>query len=351
MRMLLVVTAVALSGCAGLTSRPLGQATAQPAEGIVYHLPRADIVITVTTTAEGGGAAAVSAISIAAGGAYADLRTEYLLNVERNPLGESVIDIGVTNDGLLTTADAKSTPKLIEALAVVAEKAAAVSAASKIQDPAGNACLNAGTHTFLVPILRDDEGQGTGFSLSRGKFRTTVCGKALTVNVQELFPATAEALKAQAAADTRQGVYYRQSRPYRVTVTPSKPGFGLHADQVVLSPTRSPLRFLPYARSLFGRGEVTLAFSNGQPQAFQQTVDGEIPGLLKLPAAVLEAYFAAVGAVFNGFSGRDKAEAGAINSEIQLQLARQKLAACMAAARKNPPDPALLNSLGCADTP
>ncbi|MCB1997919.1 MAG: hypothetical protein H6933_08705 [Burkholderiaceae bacterium] len=356
MRSLLLMSALALSGCAGLTSRPLGAASTRPAEGIVYHLPRADIVITVTV--EGAGKdAKVTETTIAAGGAYADLRTEYLLNVERNHIGETVIDIGVTQDGLLNSANATSTPKIIEALQFVAEKSAAIGAAAATPDQKKNTCRTEGSHTFLVPVIRDDEPADAGLKFTlktdnEGKTKTAslttkICGDALTVRVEDLVPASNLDLRAQAESSDRQGVYYRQSRPFRVTVTPINDGFGLHADQVILSPTRSPLRLLPYARSLFGRGEVALTFVQGQPQTFKQTVDGEIPGLLKLPAAILQAYFAAVGALFNGFSGRDAAEAKAIGSEIQLELAKQKLASCMAAAKKSPPDAALLQSLGC----
>ncbi len=56
-----------------------------------------------------------------------------------------------------------------------------------------------------------------------------------------------------------------------------------------------------------------------------------------------------MGAVFNGFSARDKAEAGAAVSEIQLEMAKHKLAACMAAIRKDPEDSQWLQSLGCTD--
>lgn len=350
MRAILCLSFLAVGGCASLTSQPLSKpesgAPASVEEGLVYHLPRNDVLVTVAT----GDDEVVESITIAPSPSYADRDSSFVLKFERNLIGDSVIDIGVSPDGLLTKSDASRTPKLVEALQAVVEKSK-IAALAAPRTPA-TSCKNKGAHQFLLPIPRWAEEKRPGkvaSNPSAGWSGTTeICGGELAVTVTELVPATAPELEAQPAGEARHGVYYRQSRPFKVQVEP-KGGFGLTVEQLVLSPSRSPLRFLPYERTLLAKGAVTLGFLDGQPQAFNQTVEGEIPALLTLPAAVLQAYFAAVGAVFNGFSARDKAEAGAAVSELQLEMARQKLAACMAAIRKDPKDSQLLQSLGCTD--
>jgi hypothetical protein len=372
MRTIFCLSFLAVGGCASLTSQPLTEPkagdSAKVEEGLVYHLPRNDVLVTVVT----GDAGAVESITIAPSPSYADTRSSFVLNFERNLIGDSVIDIGVTPDGLLTKSDASRTPKLVEALAIVVQKSKFTTSGLPVTPAAG--CKNEGTHQFLLPIVTRAEEKAHKEALAlekakrestpealekaqnnanlnisdKGFYTTEICGDDLKVSVAELFPATGTALAARPVGEARPGVYYRQSRPFKVVVTPTG-DFGLNAQQVVLSPSRSPLRFLPYERTVLAKGAVTLAFANGQPQAFVQTVEGEIPALLTLPAAVLQAYFAAVGAVFNGFSARDTAEAGAAVSELQLEMARQKLAACMAAIRKDPKDSQLLQSLGCTD--
>ncbi|MBP6251365.1 MAG: hypothetical protein KA387_01350 [Rubrivivax sp.] len=351
MRTIFCLSFLAVGGCASLTSQPLTEPkegdAAKVEEGLVYHLPRNDVLVTVVT----GDARAVESITIAPGPSYADTHSSFVLMFERNLIGDSVIDIGVTADGLLTKSDASRTPKLVEALAVVVEK----SKFTMQSLPLGSetSCRIKGSHQFLLPIPSGAEEKDPkkkpefNFTLDR-RYSTTICGNDIEVSVEELVPATAAALAVQPVGEARPGVYYRQSRPFKVVVKPTG-DFGLNAQQVILSPSRSPLRFLPYERTVLAKGAVTLGFVNGQPQAFNQTVDGEVPALLTLPAAVLQAYFAAVGAVFNGFSARDKAEAGAAVSEIQLEMAKHKLAACMAAIRKDPEDSQWLQSLGCTD--
>lgn len=353
-RRLLVLLACTVSGCASLSSEPVSPDGGDGKEGLTYHLPRRDIVLTVVVDANG----AATQIAIDAGSAYADLSQAYLLRLSRSAIGNSKVDIGVTADGLLTKADASTTPKLVEALQFVADEAAKIKSRRQAGSAAANPCANAGSHRFVLPLLRlqDDSTPAPAPELAPFKFvnhaySSDVCGGTLAVTVRELAPIAASAA---GAADTsvaaRPGVYYRQSRPFLVTVKPTG-DFGFHAVQVVASPTRSPTRFLPYERTAFAQSTVALGFSDGQPNAFVEDVEGEIPALLKLPAAVLRAYFAAIGAVFDGFSKRDSAEAGALNNALQLELAKQKASACLAAIKNDPKNKTLLDDLGCSAKP
>lgn len=354
-RRLLVLLACTVSGCASLSSEPVSPDGGDGKEGLTYHLPRRDIVLTVVVDANG----AATQIAIDAGSAYADLSQAYLLRLSRSAIGNSKVDIGVTADGLLTKADASTTPKLVEALQFVADEAAKIkSLASPAAAPA-NPCASAGSHRFRLPLLshRDDAAPPPELAHLRfvqHAFSAKLCGDALEVTVRELAPMVAPppgaASDPSRTAAARPGVYYRQSRPFLVTVKPTG-DFGFHAVQVVASPTRSPTRFLPYERTAFAQSTVALGFSDGQPNAFVEDVEGEIPALLKLPAAVLRAYFAAIGAVFDGFSKRDSAEAGALNNALQLELAKQKASACLAAIKNDPKNKTLLDDLGCSAKP
>lgn len=345
-----------LAGCASLSSEPVSPDGGDGKEGLVYHLPRRDIVVTVIVDANG----AATDIAIDAGAAYADPAQAYLLRLNRSAIGNSKVDIGISADGLLTKADASTTPRLLEALQFVAEEAAKLKSQRAPANAGANPCANAGSHRFRLPLLSHREEKNPPaelkpYQFAGQAFSTTVCGGTLAVTVRELAP-LAPVAAAQSAqppdpgAAARTGVYYRQSRPFLVTVAPMD-GFGFHAVQVVASPTRSPTRFLPYERTAFAQSTVTLGFSDGQPNAFVEDVEGEIPALLKLPAALLRAYFSAIGAVFDGFSKRDSAEAGALNNALQLELAKQKTSACLAAIKSDPKNKTLLDDLGCSAKP
>lgn len=339
-----IASLLSVGACTSLSSTPLSDATDR---GLVYQLPRNDAVVTVVTERHAEeDMVFVKSISIAAGPAHADRDAgEYVLRFNRSLIGDSNIDIGVTPDGLLTKSNASATPKLVEALTTVAETAtkvtaqvAALPASAPVRTGKINTCNLPGSHQFRVPI--------SAATAAERAPATPICGGVLEATVSKL--GSSSKVASVAADGWADGVYYRQSEPFVVTVKPEKGGsFGFESAALVLSSSLANRRFLPFKGTLFGRNDARVGFVDGQPQSFVQTTDGELPALLKLPASLLQAYFAAVGALFNGFSARDKAEAGAIANDIQLELVKQKLTICMAAIQKNPSDAEYLKTLGC----
>jgi len=361
---LVALAAALLAGCASLSSEPLLADAPAITQGLVYHLPRRDILVTVNVK-DDAGTARVERVDIAPGSAYADTGSAYVLQLQRSLIGNSKIDLGVSVDGLLSKADASHTPKLLDALNAIAEEAGKVGTkALATPAPGTNPCALAGAHAFRIPLRSHAEDAQIAaakdpldpYRFVNGEFTTPICGCAMKVVVRELAPVPAGALAAAAAAqvatvgpagaDAQAGVYYRQSRPFEVRVEPAA-AFGLHATAIVLSPTRSPTRFLPYARTLFAQSSVTSGFVAGEPQSLVEDVEGEAVALLKLPAALLRAYFAAAGAVFEGFQARDASKGEAAAQDLKLQLVKQKVKSCLAVLAKAPVDTALLQSLGC----
>lgn len=321
------------SGCASMHSTPLtNDQTA--AEGLVYHLPRRDVVVTVTVDAQGK----VSQVTAAPGPAYADLSQPFVLGFERSAFAKHDIDIAVSTDGLLTKSDATYSPTLAAALEDIVQSAGRFQARTS----GGAKCTAApGVHVFVLPVPPRQRCDEPSFALE-----TSICLDEMTVKVREVAaaePPSAGCAGASAfGSASRVGVFYRQSRPYTVEVTPRTAG--LNVQQTVLLPTRSPTRFLPMSRVLFADASAKVGFAGGEPITLVQSAEGEGSELIKLPAKLLQAYFAAVGAVFTGRTERDTQRAEAAAAEARLQAVRQQMALCRAAASAKPADPALVEA-------
>lgn len=338
-RLGVVLVSLLCAGCASLHSTPL--TNDQPTEGLVYHLPRRDVVVTVTVDDEGG----IAGLTAAAGPAYADVSHAYVLGFERSAFATHEIDITVSVDGLLTKSDATYSASLAAALEAVTESVGSLRASGL----RGKTCSGRpGSHVFVLPVSPRQDGDNAPFDQ-----RTAICGGEMTVQVQEHMVDRSAPAACQGAScwgsGTRVGVFYRQSRPYTVTVTPKTAGLNL--TQTVLLPTRSPTRFLPMSRALFADASAKVGFEGGEPVTLVQTAEGEGSELIKLPAKLLQAYFAAVGAVFTGRAGRDTRAAEAAAAEARLQTVKQQMALCRAAASAQPADPAVVQAACAIDGP
>lgn len=338
------------AGCASIHSTPIPHEQAV-AEGLVYHLPRRDVVVRVTVvdkpasndTARATGAAessGVTDITVERGPAYADISQRFALGFERSAFADHSIDIGISVDGLLTKSNATYSATLAAALESVANGAAA----SRSQASDSQPCTAAGVHVFVLPVPPRTTSCEAALDITQ-----MICGKAIKVRVQEQAPSAPPGASVQACSaaqgygdQARVGVFYRQSQPYTVTVTPVSAGWNLV--QTVLLPSRSPTRFLPMDRALFADTSAEVGFEHGEPKTLKQSANGEGSEMLKLPAKVAKAYFAAVGAVLTGISGRDGQRADAAAAQARALAAQQQLALCRAAASAKPADPALVEA-------
>lgn len=314
----------ACTGCATYTSDVARSAHLD--EGLVYYLPRKDVVVTVTVSAD----ATSTSVGIDASAAYADRSRAFLLRYQRSPIAKNVMDIGVTAGGLLSSASATSTVQLDQALASIANLAGMSGARGFAMTPApAEKCALPGTYVFSYPLEPEPNG---------------VVGKPCGISVSISRVADARVVPARPEEPgARAGIYYRQLVPYRVKA--SGGASGIAKETIVFSPTGSPDLFLPLSRNLFANNESTLTLVEGALTGYKQDSDGELVALLKLPAAIISAYFAAAGSLFDAFSTRDSKEAAALTSAMKLELERLKYQACLAAVRNK--DDEAIKSLGC----
>ena len=321
---------LALGGCASLESTP----TASPGEGLVYYLPKKDIRVTVTRD----NGKVTTAIGTTA--AYPDTTRAYVLKFRRNLIGRNELAVKVSPAGLLDSATSTTTSSLTEVIREVAGAVGTLGVRPLGAGPRADgkpACMDGSTsHVYSPPQAGEHRGANP-------------CGLSVAIRRISVAPPSRGGDPAGGgpwpAEQGAPGVFYRQNEAYLVTIT-STDGAAYHeASDVVLSPSLSPVRFLPIEKTLFSNNKAALAFIDGVPQAYGQEADGELVGLAKLPAEVIGAYFAAVGKVFENLKGRDDGRGEALAAQVRLEIAKEKHRQCLDAIRQK--DDASIAQLEC----
>jgi hypothetical protein len=331
--LLLVACAAALGGCASMNSTMAPGATSG---GLLYYMPKRDIVITVTN-ANGK----VTSITATPSTPYADREKSFLLQYQAHLLAKNTMDIDVSEAGLLTSSKANQTGDAVAALGglgtlagylrgsnLVIQSAAGESVVAKA---APSKCNLDGTHTFLFPV--DDS-----------KEHPVCDGITVTITRHGWTPETRNDPASSLQSDVAYaGVFYRNNLPYKVKIT----SVGLNSEAIVHSPSESKTHFLPLARTVFANNDAKITLSNGAavPSKYVQDTDGEGAALLKLPAAILTPYFAAIGQMFTWRSAQRTSQASDMTSATNLELAKIKYQKCLDAIEAK--DTELIASLRC----
>lgn len=306
-----------LSGCASIQSTVPGK---DYAKGLYYYMPRKDFVATITM--KGG---KITKVALAESAAYPDTTKAYLLNYNRNLVGKNAMTVAIKENGLLASTGSQTTSEVSDALKAL------VSAAADVH----------GKQT--MKLLKDKDQPCTVdfdyvFIFSPTDPPSTHCAITFTIRKQGSIASHGDE---PAAGATSSGVFYRQNEPYLVTAS----GAEVDTAALLFSPSDSPTFMLPIEGALFANSNADFGFTDGVPTKFNQDADGELVGLLKLPADVFSAYFSALGSAFDAFKNTDSKEADALNQQTKLELAKQKYQLCLAAIAAN--DKATQTSLGC----
>ena len=322
-----------LGGCASVNSTMNAKASDG---GLVYYMPMRDIVITVTNA---GGK--ITSIVASASTPYADRSKAYMLEYQRHPLAKNTLDIDVSEAGLLTSSKSNQTGDAVAALGGLGTLAGYIRASNvgiqsdtagrtKAKD-AGAECTLDGNHTFVYRVTQMEGNVCNGI-----QFKLEKLGWA---NGKVTNPTMSQKDETSYA-----GVFYRVNMPYKVTVFSDT----MHSETIVFSPSESQEYFLPVARTFFANNDskITLANGSGVPSKYVQDTDGEVAALLKLPAAIVTPYFAAIGQLFAGFSSKNTSEASALNSTLSLELTKMKFEACIKAIEDK--DTERISSLKCS---
>ncbi len=321
------VTTGLLAACSSINSKHVPQEDAS--DGLTYYMPNKDFMLTVVVEANKSVSAALKSTA-----AYPDLSTPFRLRFKTNWIGKNVINIGVTPSGLLTSTKAVTTSGLPEALKGIAETIGTRTGLKALVQPAAGSC-SAGTYTLVFGIA------GSTSELCGHKVKVT------SIPNSGASPSDSDKVK---TGNAQSGIFYRQEQPYRIDLTRVANRADASQDEIVgsevlFSPSSAPVRFLPMAKTFFSNNEADFGFTDGMPTRYDQTTDGEIVALLKLPAGLIGAYFGAVGKVFESFKTVDDKKAAALESSLALELAKKKYEACLTAIFKK--DDALVQRLGC----
>lgn len=317
-----------LTGCASIESTPVDQ----PGDGLVYYMPRKDILVTVVRET------AKTTVTVASTAAYADLERPYVLNFKRNWLGKNEIEVGVSSTGLLTSTKSTTTSGVGDALKNLASMLGATKAMAAPPPPVAAACP-AGTFTYVYVI--SDGGKASS--------STQPCGLNVTIARIASSKLSADVADAHTPPKPKKqgvaGIFYRQEEAYRVDVVGSANQHPVNVSATLLSPSQGPVRFLPIEKTFFASNKADFAFVDGVPTRYDQNADGEIVGLLKLPADVIGAYFGALGNVFSAFKETNNKESEALVASLKLELAKKKYDACVKAIEAK--DDATIQQLEC----
>lgn len=337
-RIRIVVLSMALGGCASLTSTPVVAPTGgadDAHEGLLYYLPKRDLKVTITIDADGK----FTAVAAEATSAYPDVNHAFRLDYNRSWLGMNDMKIEVSAKGLLTKADSKvEYTDIAKAFGSLAGARAGMAIQSESREPKKDKPCGAGTHVFVYP-LPDVMGKAEA-----------PCQLALTVTRwwKQAPPEDADTNPYIAAPFTvpggsYSGLYYRSSRPYLVTLAGE-----INRAQIVFSPNEGKYERIPFSRTMFANGTMSSQFTDGELTHYDQKTDGELLAAMKLPAAIIAAYFEAVGQVFTSFKTQDTAEIDRLKSEYAVAVAEKKYKACLEAVKSKASDD-VITGLGCND--
>lgn len=316
-----------LVGCAPIVSKPLS-ATATD-EGLIYYMPKRDVVVTLTTNI----ASKLPTVSVSASTPYADVSKRFVLMVEGTPTGKRSTDVMVTSNGLLTSSSAKIESEVGEIVANIATTAGSTPSLATTQTT--DNCDVFPNYSTLIPVPKSN-------SISSIDF----CG--FTVTIKPLLIASLDDIETSRIIENKQvaGYFYRQDLPYQVKVI-SKMAAGNNTilDAIVNSPSHAPVQFIPVSKAFFADNDNLVKFDNGILTQYKEVKTSELLGLTSIPADIIAKYFDAAGKLF-GFRNIDNTnKLSEINSELRLEIARQRFDSCITAIRAN--DTATIEKLNC----
>ena len=305
------VLAAAFTGCASVQSTSLTANQASP--GLVYRLPKKLISVSYVVPDDGK----AGTTSIAASAAVPDMETRYIANFSRNLLGKNALEIGIGPNGLLTSSKVTTTSQLEQVLTNIAGAAGTVTALG---------AMEAVNKTPLVPLCTAKGTYATSYPLAE---LTQTGGQKFCDMVISATPlaGTPKGIKVALEGSQQSGYFYRTMVPVVVSVEYSRLARSKES-VVVLLPDTDSIEFLPVERTLFANNSAEFAFADGVPTLYKQDSDGELFALSKLPAAVLSAYFTAIGSAFTVRGTNTTNEALLLAKLDALALQRQRSIAC-----------------------
>ena len=316
----LLVTIV--SGCAALSSTELS--TPNEPKGVVYYMPKRDFLVTLEIGDDGS----TSKATIGQTAVYPDISRPYLLQHRILPLAKNETEITVVN-GLLTASKSTMTSSVLDAAKALAGAAGTRNAALSKNGEVDGPC-ESGIQRIQVPVPTVN-------------WSSNFCD--VTIKIEVMGQNTNLKTTSLSKGEAHSGIFYRMNLPYKISVErEAKPS--ISEVNMLMSPSESPILFIPISRGFFANAKADVAFESGVLSSYKQTTESEVVGAAKLPAEIATAYFAAIGAVFTSFKSNDNLEIDKINANIKLQIALKKSEACIEAIEAGKDD--IVQSLECS---
>lgn len=333
--LLLSTCALAVGACSNVSSNRIAADSAGH-EGVVYYMPKRDFIVTidVESAKDGGGPDVIKTIALDVTDAYPDVDHAFVLKHRNSAVNTHTSHYRVTASGLL---DGASSSDVKSNFGAAADALGGLYGSIRpmdvqIDDAGAKPVCKAGKHVFTGDL---DTIQ-----------RLSPCGLKLVISPLG-GDATSNTTVAtnNAKIQSAEGIYYRQALPYRMHLNGTFGQQHVSMARIVFNPTGAPIQVLEVGSGLFADSHSAWSFSSGSPQESKVVTNGEVVGLLVLPAKVIGAYFKAIGEVFSAFSTTDSAEAQALAAKTTLELAKLKSEACIKAIEAKDED--LIKDLEC----
>ena len=135
---------ISLAACSSIKS--ISQPDDKSADGLIYFLPKKDLLVTVIVDDKG-----LKTVSLGATPAYPDMQKQFVLKYGRNFFGKNTLDVKV-KDGLLDTAKSTTVSNATEAFKGLAASAGQIKGTLESVSSVDDNCLAKGTHTFTYRI-------------------------------------------------------------------------------------------------------------------------------------------------------------------------------------------------------
>lgn len=315
-----LVSVVALSGCASVTSK-VETAGSAASDGLVYYMPRKPVKVTISVDSAGVQTPSVDTID-----ASADTSRRFVLDYEKNLVGKNHLAMGVTSDGLLTSSNADTTSGIIAIVqnlgkAIGAAQAMVAAAAPVIGAPPPVTCPKSSTNVVLIYPEVTTKAARCGYTIELHD----LSGGDVVSHVHE------NSTRASKTSSHQAGIFYKADLPYLVQVKDANNQIVTSA--IAFSPDLSPIAFVPVTRTLFSDNHTNITLSRGTVTSVDEQSDGELIALTELPADFISAYAGALGQLFSAFGTDNQSKATLLADKNALAVASMKHQACSLALK------------------
>ena len=323
------------SGCAPLRT---GTQSANPAEGVIYFLPKKQIKVTYTRK-PGESESCTESISLATTPTMPDTAAGgFVATIPVNQVGTNKSHVQVNSRGLLQSAKAETTSHLAD---IIGEAIAAPVALPMVDSENVAVCAPISiTQLVDVPLVA-----------TSACAPDTICVRKTGERHQVYVVNSPAGIAAEIASPTGLvdtevdysetlekndvGLFYRVELPYTVTMLVD---VDVTSDQsqpkptpVLWLPNESPVGFAPFRKSFFGNKTTTLTFSDGSLTKYDADYSGDVLSIVKLPITVIGAVSAAIGEVARARQENAQAEIDLMDKTLALEMARIRYERCSVA--------------------